>query len=63
LHIREEFEIPYIILPTSMELSQVTDIFERINTMGKQLDAFDLLIARLSNYDIDLRQLWDELLA
>ena len=31
-HIWEGFEIPYIALPESMELFQVTDIFENINT-------------------------------
>ena len=59
-HILEGFEIPYISLPESMELLQITDIFERINTMGKKLNAFDLLIARLSKYDIDLKKLWEE---
>ena len=43
-----------------MELTQVTDIFERINTMGKELNAFGLLIARLSNFAIDLRKAWDD---
>jgi predicted Mrr-cat superfamily restriction endonuclease len=60
LHIRDGFEIPYIVLPATMELTQVTEIFERINTMGKELNVFDLLIARLSNYDIDLRRAWDD---
>jgi len=54
------YEIPYICLPESMELSQITDIFEKINTMGKRLNAFDLLIARLSIHDIDLKDLWEE---
>jgi hypothetical protein len=44
-----------------MELHNVTDIFERINTMGKILSTFDLLIARLSRYEeIKLRDLWEE---
>ena len=54
-----EFEIPYIELPKSMELFQVTDIFENINTKGKSLSVFDLLIARLYKYDINLKKLWD----
>lgn len=58
-HIWDGFEIPYVSLPTSMELYQVTDIFEKINTAGIQLSVFDLLIARLSKYDIELRKLWD----
>lgn len=43
-----------------MELSLITDIFERINTMGKKLSSFDLLIARLSKFDIELKKLWKE---
>lgn len=58
-HMWRGFEIPYIVLPKTMNLSQVADIFERINTKGKQLDTFDLLIARLLKYGIQLRQLWD----
>ena len=54
------FEIPYISLPKSMELIQITEIFERINTMGKKLDAFDLLVATLSRYNIQLKKLWEE---
>jgi hypothetical protein len=59
-HIQEGFEIPYITLPSSMEIHHVTSIFERINTMGIMLNAFDLLIARLSIYKINLRLLWEK---
>ena len=59
-HIIDGYEIPYISLPESIDLSQITDIFEKINTMGKKLDSFDLLIARLSKYDIELKKLWEE---
>jgi len=58
-HIWEGFEIPYIALPESMELFQVTDIFENINTKGKLLSVFDLLIARLYKYNIELKKIWD----
>ena len=59
-HIIDGFEIPYISLPKSMESKQITDIFERINTMGKKLDAFDILVAKLSKYNIQLKKLWEE---
>lgn len=59
-HFIDGFEIPYVSLPPSMELNQVTDIFERINTKGKTLTVFDLLIATLNLYNIDLRRLWDD---
>ncbi len=59
-HIIDGFEIPYVSLPETMELPQVTDIFEKINTMGKILSVFDLLIARLSKYTIELKKRWEE---
>jgi hypothetical protein len=59
-HIYDGFEIPYISLPTTMGLPEVTDIFEQINTKGKTLSVFDLLVAKLSSYDIQLKTLWDE---
>lgn len=62
-HIWEGFEIPFILLPETMELSRVTDIFEKINSMGKPLGVFDLLIARLSKDGIDLKKLWEETVA
>ena len=58
-HMWEGFEIPFISLPITMGVSQVTDIFEKINTKGKLLSVFDLLIARLYKYDIELREQWD----
>ena len=59
--LREEFEIPYISLPESIDLDEITDIFERINTMGLTLDVFDLLIARLSKYEsIELKKVWED---
>jgi len=58
-HIWNGFEIPYVALPRTMKLAQVADIFEKINTKGKPLSVFDLLIARLLKYKIELRKLWD----
>lgn len=58
-HIWDGFEIPYIALPESMELYQVTDIFEKINTKGKLLSVFDLLIARLYKENLELKRMWD----
>ena len=42
-----------------MRLSDVTDVFEKINSRGLDLNVFDLLIARLSKYDVDLKELWE----
>jgi hypothetical protein len=59
-HIYKEFEIPYVTLSDDRTLEQVTEIFEKINSSGIQLNVFDLLIARLSKYEIRLRDLWDK---
>lgn len=58
-HFFKGFEIPYIALPSTMDISQVTEIFERLNTRGKILNVFDILIATLSKHGINLRKLWD----
>jgi hypothetical protein len=58
-HMWDGFEIPYIALPENMELSEVTDIFEMINTKGKLLSVFDLLIARLYKCNFELKRMWD----
>ena len=58
-HMWAEYEIPYIYLPKTMEIDEVTDIFEQLNTKGKRLSVFDLLIAKLYKHGIPLRQLWD----
>jgi uncharacterized protein with ParB-like and HNH nuclease domain len=59
-YIYDGFEIPYVTLSADRSLEQVTEIFEKINSSGIQLNVFDLLIARLSKYEIKLRNLWDE---
>ncbi|MBI2208474.1 DUF262 domain-containing protein [Candidatus Woesearchaeota archaeon] len=59
-HILNGFEIPIIQLPKSFSIEQVADIFENINTRGERLDTFDLLIARLYKYKINLRELWGD---
>lgn len=60
IHIWQNFQIPNIVLPSTMKLHHVVDIFENINTKGKPLDAFDLLIAASSKHNIDLRKLWED---
>ncbi len=57
-HMWDEFEVPCVFLPESMSLKQVADIFERLNTKGKLLGVFDLLMARLLKYGIPLRKYW-----
>ena len=57
--ILKEFPCPHIALQ-NVELDDVVSIFERINTTGQKLNAFDLLIAKLSKYGIKLRELWED---
>jgi predicted RNA-binding protein len=59
-HVWNGFEIPYVTLPASMDLTHVADVFEKINSKGKPLNTFDLLIARLLKYGIKLKDLWDK---
>ena len=59
IHMLRGFQISEIRLPATMKLHHVVDIFENINTKGKVLDAFDLLIAASSKHKIDLRKFWD----
>ncbi len=56
----DKYEIPYISLPNTLDIDQVTDIFLGVNTKGKPLDVFDLLIARLYKYNIELKELWEK---
>lgn len=59
-HIWEGFEIPFVTLPSTMGLSHVASVFENINSKGKPLNTFDLLIARLLKYGVKLKDLWDK---
>jgi hypothetical protein len=61
-HIWRGYETPYIVLPAQLDLGQVTEIFENINSKGKPLTVFDLLIARSYKYDIELKGIWDAVL-
>ncbi len=54
-----KFEIPYICLKKEIEIEKVSSIFINLNSKGKPLGNFDLLIAILSKYDINLREVWD----
>jgi len=55
--------IPIIKLPSNIDLDSLSNIFERVNTKGLELNNFDLLVARLSKYKIKLRELWNKNIA
>lgn len=59
-HVWFQYKIPVVQLPTSMTLDSVAEIFEKINSKGTLLGVFDLLNARFTRYDVNLRSLWDE---
>ena len=58
-----QFEIPRVELPEAVEFDSVAAVFENLNSKGKPLGTFDLLIVRLSTYDVQLKDLWDATLA
>jgi hypothetical protein len=55
-----DYEIPVTNLGDDLEMTTVAQVFERMNRWGQQLDAFDLLVARVQNDDFDLREAWTE---
>jgi len=61
-NIYHTYSIPYISLPDTVKIYEVTNIFENINSKGRPLSTFDLLIARILRHKINLRDIWDETL-
>ena len=59
-HFYDGFDVPYISLPETIGMPDVVEIFEEINTSGKTLSVFDLLIATLSTFEIGLKDLWND---
>ena len=59
-HVWFQYQIPVVQLPKSLVLDSVAEIFEKINSRGTKLGVFDLLNARFTKYDVNLRNLWDE---
>jgi len=60
-HFWKNYKVPIIRLPENIDLNSMSIIFERINTKGLELNVFDLLVARLFRYEVELRKLWDEI--
>lgn len=57
----ENFSIPVILLPKTLNLNTVAKIFEKLNNTGQKLTTFDLLTARLTKHRINLRtKLWND---
>ncbi len=58
--ITEEYQISYIELDGKIAPDKVCDIFTKINSRGKRLDAFDLINALLKPKGLPLKQMWHE---
>lgn len=56
------YEIPVVKLPHTLSLENVATVFERINSKGTLLGIFDLLNARFIVHDINLKDMWKEVL-
>lgn len=59
-HVWFQYKIPVVQLPKSLSLDSVAEVFEKINSKGTRLGVFDLLNARFTKYDVNLRTLWDK---
>ena len=53
------YSFPAVILPSSLNLEAIANVFTKINTTGLRLSAFDLCVASLFPKNIGLRKLWD----
>jgi hypothetical protein len=56
--ILQDYEISFIELDKSLEMSKVCDIFTRINTRGIELSIFDILNAAFLPKGIELKEDW-----
>jgi hypothetical protein len=58
-----EYAFPAVVLPASLELEAVANVFTKLNTQGLKLSAFDLCVAALYpkgiNLRAKLRDAWD----
>lgn len=55
------YNVPCVVLGSHIEIYELAQIFEAINTPGVPIDVFDLANARAGAVGRDLRESWDEL--
>ena len=53
------YSLPAVTLDTDLELAAIARIFERVNTTGLSLSAFDLMVARAYEPGWNLREEWE----
>lgn len=54
------YQFPVVVLPSSLNLEAVANVFTQLNTSGVRLSAFDLCVSRLFPTGLRLRTMWDE---
>lgn len=55
------YEFPCVVLPASLDLEAVANVFTTLNTRGVSLGAFDLCVSALFPQGVRLRDKWDEI--
>jgi hypothetical protein len=53
-----DYRFPAVVLPGSLDIEAVANVFTKINTTGLRLSAFDLCVATLFPKGVNLRELW-----
>lgn len=53
-----EYKFPCVVLPSSLDLEAVANVFTKLNTSGLKLSAFDLCVSKLFPQSVNLRSLW-----
>lgn len=54
-----DYRFPAVVLPGSLDIEAVANVFTKINTTGLKLSAFDLCVASLFPKGVKLRELFD----
>jgi hypothetical protein len=53
------YSVPVVLLESSLDVSTVASIFEKLNRSGTRLSTFDLMVARVYRAGWNLREEWD----
>lgn len=53
-----DYKFPCVILPASLDLEAVANVFTKLNTSGLRLSAFDLCVSKMFPQSVNLRSLW-----
>jgi hypothetical protein len=53
-----DYKFPCVVLPASLDLEAVANVFTKLNTSGLRLSAFDLCVSKMFPQNVNLRSLW-----